>query len=91
VNKFVRVLTAPFRYLCYGLIYTYKFTISKIMPDCCIYEPTCSTYTLIAIKRFGVFKGCALGAKRIFRCCPKYKGGLDPVPDNLKSNVKYVV
>lgn len=91
MNKFFRIITAPFRYLCIGLIYLYKYTISKIMPDCCIYEPTCSTYTLIAIKRFGIFKGCYLGAKRIWRCRPKFGGGVDPVPDNLKSNLKYKV
>ena len=61
------------------------------MPDVCIYEPTCSTYTIIAIKRFGVFKGIALGMARIFRCTPSHKGGADPVPDNLKTNIKYLV
>jgi uncharacterized protein len=91
MNKFFRIITTPFRYLCIGLIYIYKYTISKIMPDCCIYEPTCSTYTLIAIKRFGIIKGCFMGAKRIFRCRPKYEGGVDPVPDNLKTNLKYKI
>jgi len=63
------------------LIYFYKFCISPLLPHCCIYEPTCSTYTLIAIKRFGVFKGGILGAKRILRCTPRHHGGLDPVPE----------
>ena len=61
------------------------------MPDVCIYQPTCSTYTIIAIKRFGVFKGILIGAKRIFSCTPKSKGGLDPVPDNIKSDIKYII
>ena len=91
MNKFVYYLTLPFRYLAIGLIYLYKYTISEILPSCCIYEPTCSTYTLIAIQRFGVFKGCYLGMKRILRCRPKQKGGLDPVPDNLKTNLKYKI
>ena len=91
MNKFFRIITAPFRYLCYGLIYIYKGTISKILPDTCIYEPTCSTYTLIAIQRFGVIRGIFMGAKRIFRCTPKHAGGADPVPDNIRGNIKLVL
>lgn len=91
MNKVVKIISAPFRYICYGMIYAYKYTISKILPDCCLYEPTCSTYTLIAIKRFGIFRGILMGMKRIYRCRPKYKGGLDPVPDNIKSDIKYVI
>lgn len=81
MNKFLKIIDAPLRYLCIGLIYFYKFTISKVTPKSCIYQPTCSTYTLIAIKRFGSIKGCFIGFKRICRCTPKHAGGTDPVPD----------
>ena len=91
MNKLIYYLSLPFKYICVGLIYLYKCTISEILPSCCIYQPTCSTYTLIAIQRFGVIKGCFLGAKRILRCRPGKKGGLDPVPDNLKTNLKYKI
>ena len=91
MNKFFKVIFAPFRYLCYGLIYTYKYTISKLMPDTCIYSPTCSTYTLIAIKRFGVIRGIAMGIKRIFRCTPRHEGGTDPVPDNIRDKIRFVI
>ncbi len=89
MNKVLRVIDAPFRYLCIGLIYVYKYTISPLIPSTCIYQPTCSTYTLIAIKRFGTIKGCMLGFKRICRCTSKHKGGLDCVPDSLEGNMKY--
>jgi len=91
MNKFWRVVDAPLRYLCIGLIYGYKYTISKMTPSTCIYQPTCSTYTLIAIKRFGTFKGCWIGLKRIIRCTPKHKGGLDPVPDCVDGDIKYKI
>ncbi len=91
MNKFTSILFAPFKYICIGLIYCYKYTLSLVLPDCCIYEPTCSTYTIIAIQRFGLIKGGILGVKRIFRCRPSVKGGLDPVPDNLKTNIKYLI
>ncbi len=91
MNKFFWYLDAPFRYLCVGLIYIYKYTISAITPSTCIYTPSCSTYTLIAIKRFGTIKGILIGAKRILRCTPRHEGGLDPVPDNIKGNLKYKI
>ncbi|MFW9887050.1 MAG: membrane protein insertion efficiency factor YidD [Candidatus Thorarchaeota archaeon] len=46
----------------------------------CIYRPSCSTYALIAIHRYGAAKGLALAIHRLFRCRPPYMGGYDPVP-----------
>jgi len=63
-----------------SIINFYKKIISPYTPKSCIYHPTCSTYTYISIKRFGILKGGFLGIKRILRCNPFHKGGLDPVP-----------
>ena len=45
----------------------------------CPYCPTCSNYGLQAIEKYGVFKGCFLGAKRILKCHPFHEGGYDPL------------
>lgn len=45
----------------------------------CKFFPTCSQYTIEAIQKYGMIKGCFLGIKRIFRCNPFSKGGYDPL------------
>lgn len=47
--------------------------------SCCRFYPTCSNYAIEAIERYGSIKGSYLSIKRILRCNPFHKGGLDPV------------
>jgi putative membrane protein insertion efficiency factor len=61
-------------------IWVYQKTLSRVLPDSCIYYPSCSRYTVEAIKIHGALKGVALGAWRICRCHPFARGGHDPVP-----------
>ena len=46
----------------------------------CRFSPTCSEYMIEAIERFGLIKGINLGIKRILRCRPFGKFGIDEVP-----------
>lgn len=90
MRKLIDILLYIPKLLCYALIYFYKLCISPLLPNTCIYYPTCSTYTLQAIERFGIFKGIFIGAKRILRCTPKFTGGYDPLPPNLKGENKWL-
>jgi len=47
----------------------------------CKFYPTCSEYAIIALERFGFFKGITLSIKRILKCNPTSIGGYDPVPE----------
>ena len=68
----LRVATAPIRF--------YKLYLSPILPAMCRFTPTCSMYSLEAIRRHGVLRGGALGFYRVLRCNPWSRGGYDPVP-----------
>ena len=46
----------------------------------CRFIPTCSNYTYEAVEKYGSAKGLFIGLKRIIRCHPWSKGGLDPIP-----------
>ncbi len=62
------------------LIRFYQVFISPLFPPKCRYYPTCSAYTIEALKKYGPFKGLHMGIKRIARCHPFHEGGFDPVP-----------
>ena len=77
------ILNFPFKLiglLFIGLIRVYQLTISPILPASCRYTPTCSQYSLEAIKKYGPFKGGYLAFRRILRCNPWGGHGHDPVP-----------
>ena len=46
----------------------------------CKFTPTCSNYMIEAINEHRSIKGIYLGFKRILRCNPLSKGGIDLVP-----------
>ncbi|MDZ7314546.1 MAG: membrane protein insertion efficiency factor YidD [candidate division KSB1 bacterium] len=57
----------------------YKLLISPLLPHSCRYYPSCSTYAVEALKKYGLFKGTVKATYRIIRCNPFSKGGYDPV------------
>lgn len=58
----------------------YQKLISKYTPPMCRFQPTCSQYAVVAVQRFGIFRGSWLAAARLLRCHPFHPGGSDPVP-----------
>ncbi|ORL45813.1 hypothetical protein IIF7_09180 [Zunongwangia atlantica 22II14-10F7] len=62
------------------LVKFYQNFISPLTPATCRYTPTCSNYTIEALKKHGLFKGGWLALKRIFSCNPWGGSGYDPVP-----------
>ena len=67
------------------LIRFYRKCISPLFPPVCRYYPTCSTYAMEAIMRFGAWKGTYLAVRRLLHCHPWSPGGVDYVPDQFPS------
>ena len=78
-----------FTFILIKFIKGYKFIVSPLLGHSCRYLPTCSDYSVDALKTFGFFKGLILSVKRILSCHPiKFLGGgegFDPVNKKNKS------
>ena len=75
-RKISQLLTYPFLLL----VRFYQVAISPLKPPTCRFSPTCSTYALEALKKYGLLKGGRLALRRIMRCHPWGGSGYDPVP-----------
>jgi|TARA_B100001093_G_C26341117_1_gene806105 putative membrane protein insertion efficiency factor len=66
----------------------YRYLISPMLGHTCRYLPTCSEYSIEALRTYGFLKGTYLSLKRILSCHPiKFLGGgggFDPVNKNMK-------
>ena len=59
----------------------YQVAISPYTPSSCRYDPTCSQYTIEALRKRGLITCTWLSLKRIFSCHPWGGSGYDPVPN----------
>ena len=73
-----------FTHLLIKFIKIYKFLVSPLLGDSCRYYPSCSDYSIEALKTYGFFKGLFLSIKRILSCHPWGQGGFDPVKKEMK-------
>ena len=77
-----------FTFILIKLIKSYKYLISPLLGNSCRYLPTCSEYSIDALREFGFFKGLFVSIKRILSCHPiKFLGGgegFDPVKKKMK-------
>lgn len=55
----------------------YQLTISPYVSGSCRFEPSCSNYAILALKKHGTLKGTALTLKRLVKCGPWHPGGID--------------
>jgi len=77
LNQLLRRLFAVPALLLIGLARVYQWTISPILGPHCRFQPTCSEYFILAVKKYGAFRGVLRGLWRICRCHPWNPGGTD--------------
>lgn len=73
------------------LIKYYKNFINPLLPNSCIYTPSCSAYMGQAISKYGAIIGLSKGLARICRCNPWHTGGFDPVKENFRGDSKWLL
>lgn len=80
VRRYLWRAGAPARLLLLGAISLYRVTLSGWLGGQCRFSPTCSHYAADAIRTHGAIWGALLASRRVLRCNPFGRGGLDPVP-----------
>ena len=91
MKKFFNFIVNIPKYILQGLIWVYKKCISPFLPHACKFTPTCSTFALQCLQEWGFFKGSFYTLRRILKCNPWSKGGLDPVKLNIKGDYKWLM
>ena len=59
----------------------YQSFFSALMPSACKFYPSCSQYAAEALRLHGARRGLWLALRRLSRCHPFTRGGVDLVPD----------
>lgn len=73
------------------MLLAYKRTLSPLTGRHCAYTPTCSMYSYDAIEKYGAIVGIVLTAGRLLRCTPFSKGGFNPVKENYRGRIKWLI
>jgi uncharacterized protein len=63
-----------------ALVRVYQYLLSPWVGNSCRYWPTCSDYARESLARHGSARGSYLAVRRLARCHPYGRGGVDPVP-----------
>ncbi|MDB9822248.1 membrane protein insertion efficiency factor YidD [Deltaproteobacteria bacterium] len=75
----MKSLVYNLRYIPIGLILIYQKIVSPLTTPSCRFYPSCSMYTRLAVKRYGILKGGIMSLIRISKCHPFHPGGYNPL------------
>lgn len=64
------------KHILIALIKTYQALAPASLRERCRYEPSCSTYMIMAIEKYGFWRGTRKGLKR-WKSCKPPNGGID--------------
>jgi hypothetical protein len=83
IIKFLNLIIV---YLLILFIRAYQLFISPVLKPNCRYLPTCSDYSISALRVHGLANGIFYSVKRIFSCHPLGGQGHDPVPKKISED-----
>ena len=66
----------PLKRWAIGVVLVYKAFAPMSVRSRCLFTPTCSTYMIMAIRKYGIVIGLIKGIYRVARCHPP-NGGVD--------------
>jgi putative membrane protein insertion efficiency factor len=78
MQRVLSVLARLPRLLLIGLVRAYQLLLSPHLGRTCRFHPTCSSYSIQALREYGVLKGLVLTIYRLGRCHPWGGHGYDP-------------
>lgn len=87
--RFYYIITYPITFIFLCAIWVYRKVLTHSLGKNCNYIPTCSKYAWDSIKEFGFLIGGFLAVKRLLRCTPNHKAGVDYPKLNLLGNYKW--
>ena len=63
-----------------ALIRGYQLLLGPFLGGACRFHPSCSEYARQAVVEHGLVRGLWLAVRRVLRCHPFARPGIDPVP-----------
>ena len=70
------------------IVRAYQIVLGVHMGNCCRFEPSCSNYSIEALRLHGAWRGLWLTGRRVLRCHPFGPSGYDPVPPKQVARLK---
>ena len=87
LNPFLNILSQ----VAIFLIAAYQLLLSPLLGPRCRFYPSCSSYAKQAFKEQGFSRGSILTLKRLAKCHPFNKGGIDELPAEKNISRQFIL
>jgi uncharacterized protein len=82
------VLKELVKFLLLYSIAIYRMIGTLFVGGACRFEPSCSSYAMVAVQRFSPQQALVLIIRRLLKCRPGGPFGFDPVPPIISTSIK---
>src|SRR5262249_44493594 len=78
IGRVLSVVSTVLATILIAAVRCYQIVLRPILPAVCRFTPSCSEYFILAVQKYGPWRGAGKGVWRICRCHPFHPGGFDP-------------